>query len=456
MVQGNCRQIAEVLAASSAFPDCEFQGISTDTRSLEAGMLYLALRGERFDGHAFLEQAGRAGAVAAVVEQARESALPLIQVADTRQALTRLASWWRQQFSPPLIAITGSNGKTTVKEMLRAIFARSGRVLATEGNLNNEIGVPLTLFRLGPEHQRAVIEMGANHSGEIARLSALARPRVAVITQCAPAHLEGFGSVDGVARAKGEIFSGLVDDGIAVINRDDHYADFWSELVHTRQLRGGEFGPILDFGLDSAAAVGAGEIELLATESRFLLRSPLGEIPVSLPLPGRHNIANALAAAACALAAGADLSQISAGLGELKGVQGRLQPRPAARGVTVLDDTYNANPTSLEAALSVLAASSGPRWLALGDMLELGVEGEALHTRAGLLAREAGVERLLTLGELTRASVQAFGPGATHYPNHQALLADLRAELPAGATLLVKGSRGSRMEQIVQEVVGRE
>jgi len=446
MIETTLHTLATLLQAPLSAQDAAFRGVSTDSRTLAPGMLYVALPGERFDGHDFIAEAARRGAVAALVSRPVNSPVPLIPVENTRLALGRLAAWWRGRFDPALVAVTGSNGKTTVKEMLRNIFAQSGPVLATQGNLNNDIGVPLTLFGLDTTHRYAVIEMGANHPGEIAYLSGLARPQVAVITLCAPAHLEGFGGVEGVAQAKGEIFSALPGHGTVVLNRDDAFYPFWRSLPSVQGK------VVLDFGLSPEAAVRAGDLEQDSLRSRFRLLTPFGSRAVELPLPGRHNVLNALAAAACALAAGSTLDHVRAGLDTMQGVKGRLQKREAGHGVIVLDDTYNANPSSLNAAIAVLAGCPAPRWLALGDMLELGADGAALHYQAGQAARAAGIERLLAVGALSRQAAEGFGDGARHYPDTQALLDDLRASLPPGATLLVKGSRGARMERVVEGV----
>jgi UDP-N-acetylmuramoyl-tripeptide--D-alanyl-D-alanine ligase len=323
--------------------DIRFRGVSTDTRTLQVGQLFVALRGPNFDAHQFLAQAADAGAVAALVEHDVAASMPFLKVSDTRAALGQLAASWRAQFSLPVIAVTGSNGKTTVKEMIAAILAKAGPVLATQGNLNNDIGVPLTLFDLGDAHRCAVIEMGANHPGEIASLCGIARPTIAAITLCAPAHLEGFGSVEGVAKAKGEIIAGLPGDGTAVLNADDPYLDLWRGLAGTRS--------VVTFGLGSGADVSA-RINGAADpdRSRFQLLTGQGEADIDMPLPGRHNIMNALAAAACTLAAGVALDAIRDGLNGMLPVKGRLVVKHLRSGARLIDDTYNANPSSLRAA----------------------------------------------------------------------------------------------------------
>jgi UDP-N-acetylmuramoyl-tripeptide--D-alanyl-D-alanine ligase len=421
--------------------DAEFYGVSTDSRAIEAGMLFIALRGPNHDGHDHVAAAVESGAAAALVERPLPVAIPQLIVADTRLALGRLAAAWRRELQTPLVAVTGSNGKTTVKEMCAAILSRAGATLATRGNLNNDIGLPLTLLRLTPEHRYGVIEMGANHPGEIAYLTGLTAPQVAIITNAAPAHLEGFGSVEGVARAKGEIFAGLSDNGVAVLNADDAFAPLWQELsAGHRSLR---------FGLAKAADVGARGLGD-AHGSELEVLTPLGSFRLNLPLPGRHNIMNALAAVSAALALNIDFADIAAGLESLSAVKGRLTTRSGRNGATILDDSYNANPASLRAGLEVLATCSGRRLLALGDMGELGGDAEALHRRVGQEARELGVDGLYATGKLSLAASEAFGEGGHFYEQQQQLIEALLPQLDTEVTVLVKGSRSSRMERVVE------
>jgi UDP-N-acetylmuramoyl-tripeptide--D-alanyl-D-alanine ligase len=441
-------EAAQALGAECIGRDTALAGVSTDTRSLRPGELFVALQGPHFDGHDFIAQAAAAGAAAALVSRAVETDLPLLRVEDTRLALARLAHAHRARFAIPLVAVTGSNGKTTVKEMLAAILGQTGPVLATRGNLNNDIGVPLTLLRLTAEHRRAVIEMGANHPGEIACLTALAHPTVALVTNAGPAHLEGFGSIEGVAHAKGEIYCGLAPGGVAVINADDAYAPLWERLNEQRRC--------LRFGMRESADVSADPggmhlvIEGAQVHTRFTLRTPSGAVDVRLPLAGRHNVMNALAAAAAALATGAGLEEIRAGLQDLRGVNGRLQLRPGVGGAWIIDDSYNANPASVAAAIDVLAAYPGMRWLLLGDMAELGESGEALHRQAGEQARAAGIDRLWATGSHSRAAVDAFGAGGRHFATQDELAEAVRAGLHPAAAVLVKGSRSARMERVVE------
>lgn len=445
---GEARAVLDAAPGRGGESEVRFRGVSTDSRRDCTGALFFALRGPNFDGHDHVEAAARAGAVAAVTESPSSEGLPRVVVADTRRALGQLAAKWRGRFDLPFVAVTGSNGKTTVKEMIASILRRRHRTLSTAGNLNTDIGLAGTLFGLDPEHRRGVVEMGANHPGEIADLARLCAPRVGVVTQCAPAHLEGFGSVAGVARAKGELFESLPSDGVGVVNADDAFAGFWTGQLGRRE--------ILRFGLESPADVSA-EFTPGERGSRITLATPDGGAVVELALPGRHNVMNALAATAAGLAIGEPLAAIREGLEGMRPVPGRLCMRSLDGGSVLLDDTYNANPGSLRAALDVLAGRGGECWLALGDMAELGGEERELHAEAGRLARDRGVARLYGLGPLAAEAVRAFGPGGRHHPSHDALVDELRADLRARSpiTVLVKGSRSMGMESVVQALGGR-
>ncbi len=435
---------ATVLQATLRGSDAEFSGVSTDTRTLRRGDLFVALIGPNFDGHGFVNAAAEKGAIGALVSCHLEADIAMVQVADTRLSLGRLAAHWRRQFQIPVIAVTGSNGKTTVKNMLAAILNVTGPTLATQGNLNNEIGVPLTLLRLRQGDRHAVIEMGMNHPGEIGYLSNLARPTIALINNAGAAHLAGLGSVEAVARAKGEIYAGLAADGIAVVNADDAYADLWRELAAPHR--------VITFGLDKTADVSA-QFELDAGGSTIHLKTPHGGISMRLSLLGRHNVMNALAASSAALAAGVSLADIQAGLEKLKSISGRLEVKRGRNGARVLDDTYNANPGSLAAGVEVLKAASGERVLVLGDMGELGAAARDIHRRVGLLAKNLGIEHLYAIGELTPDAVEAFGQGAQHFTSHEALVENLRDAMHAGMTVLVKGSRLMKMERVVAGIL---
>ncbi len=438
-------EVATLVNGRLVGEDAWVEGVSTDTRRLTPGCLFIALRGERYDGHEFVRRAATLAAGAALVAREIDGGPAQIVVGDTLAALQRLAAAWRLRSNAPVLAVTGSNGKTTTKTMLAAILGQAGRVLATRGNLNNHIGVPLTLLELGAEHDFAVVEMGANHPGEIALLTRLARPNVGLITNAGDAHLEGFGSREGVARAKGELFADLAADGIAVINADDAYADLWGELAgDRRQLR---------FGLRGKTEVRAHDVVTEANGMRFVLTAPDGEAAVTLPLAGRHNVANALAAAAAAAAVGTPVAAIAAGLAAVPPVAGRLRARPAVGGATLIDDSYNANPDSLAAAIEVLTAGTGQAWLVLGDMAELGDATEMRHTEAGRLARKAGVRRLFTIGRHSVLAARAFGGDARHYEEREALIRDIADGLSSDVTVLVKGSRSAGMEQVVEALV---
>jgi len=441
-------QAAQVLHARQEGADARFAAVSTDTRTIQPGDLFIALKGENFDGSRFVAQAAQAGAVAALVNESsviEGAPCPLLRVPDTRLALGRLAAHWRSQFEIPLVAITGSNGKTTVKEMLAAILrvatGNDESVLATKGNFNNDIGMPLTLLRLRAEHRYAVIEMGMNHPGEIDYLTRIARPDVALVNNATGAHLQGLGSVENVARAKGEIFAGLANDGVAVINADDAHAALW------RTLAGGQ--RMLDFALEHPAAV---QGKWVAQDYGGLLhaRTPAGDLRIALQVPGEHNARNALAAATAALALQIPLSSIIKALEGFGGVAGRLQRKQALHGATLIDDTYNANPASMRAALEVLAQAKGKRIFVLGDMGELGEDAAQFHRELGIAARELGIERLFALGALSVEAVREFGAGAQHFTGIEDLHAALSKELDPQTTVLVKGSRFMKMERVVQ------
>ncbi len=420
--------------------------VSTDTRTLDAGALFVGLRGPKFNGDEFVAAAASAGAVAAMVSRPMPVELPQVVVADTLLALQALARAWRTAFSLPLVAIAGSNGKTTTKEMTAAILRQRGPCLATRGNLNNHIGVPLTLMGLDATHRSAVIELGANRRGDVAELCGFAQPTVGLITNAGAEHLEGFGDLDGVAQGEGEAVASLRSDATAVINADDPYADYW------RGLAGGR--PIRTFGVQRPAdftATGIAQtIERGDFLTRFMLRSPAGEVPVTLVAGGAHNIVNALAASAAAAAAGATVQDIAAGLGAFRPVAGRLQLKAGPLGSQIIDDSYNANPSSVRAGLEVLAGLQSATWFVCGEMAELGPESAALHAGIGSYARECGVQRLFAVGAGTHATVDAFGGGAEWFADVQALTARVHDELCPGVTILVKGSRINRLERVVQ------
>jgi len=444
--------IVEALNGQLVGEDVQFFGVSTDSRKISQGDVFVALRGEHFDGYKFIENATGDGAVAVLANadsyQGEQCACPLLLVEDTRVALGLLAAFWRKQFQVPLIAITGSNGKTTVKEMLASILrvtaGSADAVLSTEGNLNNDIGMPLTLLKLNEAHRYAVIEMGMNHPGEIDYLSRIAEPDVALINNASGAHLEGLGSVNAVAHAKGEILNGLSAYGTAVINADDEYAPLWRELSGAHQL--------LEFGLNPDADVhGTWQSE----ENGLLLdvTAPQGMFGASLQVAGEHNALNALAATTAAVALNVPLEKIAAGLENFAGVAGRLQHKAGLCGALLIDDSYNANPASMSAAIKVLSDAQGKQVLVIGDMGELGSESTKLHVAIGKEAKQAGIDKLFTLGKLSERAAQEFGKGAQHFEQIEKLLPMLKDELDENTTLLVKGSRFMHMERVVQFLV---
>jgi UDP-N-acetylmuramoyl-tripeptide--D-alanyl-D-alanine ligase len=448
------KEAAQMLCADWSGKDVLFTGVSTDSRTLKQGNLFVALTGENFDGSRFVGNAVEKGAVAAMLNQAADSNdlpvnIPLIRVKDTRLGLGQLAASWRNRFTLPVIAVTGSNGKTTVKEMIASILRQVtvnesvDSILATEGNLNNDIGVPQMLLRLRQHHRYAVIEMGMNHKGEISYLTQLAKPTVALITNAGEAHIEGLGSVEAVARAKAEIFEELDRQGTAIINADDRYASLWRKCAGSRQ--------IMDFGLRERARITA-EYQTHSLISRMQLKLPDGIAEVELQVSGMHNIYNALAAAAATAALGISKELIASGLGSFRGVRGRMENKSGLRHARLIDDTYNANPESVRAALAVLAATQGKRILVLGDMGELGQSAVDLHRTIGRNARKAGLDQLLTLGELSAYATEEFGKGAQHFNTLDELLDVAKRLLADDVTLLIKGSRFMQMERVVKQL----
>jgi UDP-N-acetylmuramoyl-tripeptide--D-alanyl-D-alanine ligase len=417
-----------------------FSGVTTDSRAVREGDLFIALKGERFDAHDFVEASEAKGATACLVSRlVPHAARPQVVVDDTRFGLGRLASYWRRKHALPLVALTGSNGKTTVKEMLSAILAAHcdtrDVVLATEGNLNNDIGMPLTLLRLRDSHRFAVIEMGMNHAGEIDYLARIAQPTVAVVNNAQRAHVGILGSLEAVAHAKGEIYGGLAGSGIAVVNEDDAFAGYWKKLNTGRR--------IVTFGLRDSA-----DVRATSSGSQVRFVTPVDAFAVTLQVAGEHNVRNALAACAAAHALEIPPHAMQDGLNHFAGVPGRLQRRRGIGGSVVIDDSYNANPESMRAALNVLAAQSGPKVFVMGDMGELGAGAEAMHAEVGAFAKASGIDRLLALGDLSRHAVRDFGKGAEHFADIGALQEAARRAAAAGATVLVKGSRFMRMERV--------
>ncbi len=447
------REAANAIGARVIGEDVRFDSVSTDSRTLARGALFVALSGERFDGRRFVGSAKGRGAAAAMVSEEPGSGtmdreLPFVVVKDTRVALGRLAAHWRGRFDIPLVAVTGSNGKTTVKEMIAAILrAHFGEThaLATEGNLNNDIGLPLTLLKLRRNHRAAVVELGINHPGETAALAAVTSPTVALVNNAQREHQEFMKGVAEVAREHGAVFAAMRPNGTGVVNADDEFSGYWRELLAGRRIR--------DFGLERPAQVG-GRHRFTHFGSEIELRTPEGATRVELHVDGRHNVLNAFAAAACALAAGGNLEAVARGLAAFRPVGGRMQRRTARSGAKLIDDSYNANPDSVRAAIDVLAAEGGAKVLLLGDMGEVGERGVEFHEEIGRYARERGIDRLFALGELSSACVAAFGGGARHFATVEDLISAAQGELRPRTTMLVKGSRFMHMERVVAALTG--
>lgn len=434
-------EIASMSSGELRGEDVEVTGISTDTRNLHFGDLFIALEGEKFDGHQFIDDTVEQIVSGVFIHKEVVTQLPSVLVDDTLAGMSRWANAWRKRVDPKLVAITGSNGKTTVKQMINNILSRVGSTCATKGNLNNHIGVPLTLLTLRVDNEFAVIEMGANNFGEIDHLSSLAEPEVAVITNAGPAHLEGFGSVAGVAQAKGEIIHGIRDGGTVVLNADDQYLEVW--LEKSKRLN------VMTFGFaDHATVKGTiNEDQTLSVSVNDVV------ININLPLPGKHNAYNALASIAVGIAFDIDINEIKNGLENADQVHGRLQLKQGMLGATIIDDTYNANPASLQAAIEVLCSQSKEPWLVLGDMGELGEETISIHAHMGELAKAAGVKKLFGLGELAKQAVDEFGENGYFFNKHDVLSRELLNQMNENCCILIKGSRTMHMEDVVNFLI---
>ncbi|WP_318369453.1 UDP-N-acetylmuramoyl-tripeptide--D-alanyl-D-alanine ligase [Enterobacter sp.] len=444
MISVSLSQLAEILHGKLHGQDLTLDAVTTDTRKLTPGCLFVALKGERFDAHDFVEKAKEGGAGALLVSRKLDCDLPQVIVDDTRQAFGELAAWVRQQVPARVVALTGSSGKTSVKEMTAAILSECGNTLYTAGNLNNDIGVPMTLLRLTPEHQFAVIELGANHQGEIAWTVGLTKPEAALVNNLAAAHLEGFGSLAGVAKAKGEIYTGLPLSGIAIMNADNNDWLNWQSVIGERKIW--RFSPNA-----ANSDFTATNVHVTSHGTEFTLQTPTGDVEVLLPLPGRHNIANALAATALAMAVGASLDAVKVGLANLKAVPGRLFPIQLGENKLLLDDSYNANVGSMTAAAQVLSEMPGYRVMVVGDMAELGDESEACHAQVGEAAKAAGIDLVLSVGTLSKTISDASGSGE-HFNDKSAVIARLKTLVADHQiiTVLVKGSRSAAMEEVVR------
>tara|TARA_R110002049_G_scaffold182041_2_gene349686 strand:+ start:105009 stop:106355 length:1347 start_codon:yes stop_codon:yes gene_type:complete len=434
-------EVASMAQGELLGKDVAINAISTDTRNLHKGDMFVALEGERFDGHKFIGESIEKIVQAVLVHKEIETKLPRVLVDDTLKGLSRWAQAWRDKVDPKLVAVTGSNGKTTVKQMLSSVLSGVGSTCYTKGNLNNHIGVPLTLLSLRKNNRFAVIEMGANHFNEIDHLSRLGKPDVAVITNAGPAHLEGFGSVAGVAKAKGEIIHGVKSSGAVVLNADDQYVHVWLEKA--KHLK------TVTFGFSENANV-RGEISC----NNILSVKAWGQVfDITLPLAGKHNASNALAVIAASHEMGVSIEDIKKGLENAEHVKGRLQPKTGISGSVIIDDTYNANPASLQAAIEVLCSQEKEPWLVLGDMGELGIEAEAIHTEIGVMAKSAGVKKLFGLGELAKHAVNGFGDDGFHFDQHEELGRQLRSQVTQECCILVKGSRSMHMEDVVDILI---
>jgi UDP-N-acetylmuramoyl-tripeptide--D-alanyl-D-alanine ligase len=442
-------EIAKVTNGTHVGSDVEVASVSIDTRAIHDGDLYIAIKGHQFDGNEFVDKAERSGAAAAILNKNFTSKLPHVLVDDTRLALAQLAGAWRDKVTAKIVGITGSNGKTTVKEMTAAVLGVAGSVLFTKGNLNNDIGVPLTLFRLSEYHRYAVIEMGANHLGEIAYTSTIAKSDVVILNNAGAAHIEGFGSLDGIAKGKGEIIETLKPDGVAILNKDDKYFEYWLSIAGNKK--------IFSFGLNESADVAARNIQTEIINNAFTTTFDLvtssAVLKVNLKLAGQHNVLNALAATAAGLALDLSLEQIKAGLESVKPVTGRMQPLVGRLGNIIIDDTYNANADSLRVGLDVLANCKGKRWVVLGAFGELGPESPRIHEEIGKLISSKGVVRLLALGSDAKNTARVFGKGATFFDSQDELIGTLKKELTGDETILIKGSRTQRMENVAAALV---
>ena len=445
MITARLSQIAQAIDAKLIGDDVEVSQVYTDSRSSRENGLFIALKGPHFDAHNFLSDVVLQGAKAVVVEQRTALPVPQLVVEDTRIALGKIAAFNREQLRAKFVAITGSSGKTTVKEMLASILQNAGSTYATKGNFNNEIGAPLTLLEMNQEHEFGVIELGANHAGEIAYTAGITKPDVALINNVAAAHLEGFGDLQGVARAKGEIYSQLGKSGVAVINNDDDFADYWKQHIDQQ---------IMTFAVETNGDVVASEISLDENQCpKFILNYKNKKQEIQLSLAGSHNVYNALAAATCALALGVSLKEIAFGLSQTPIVSGRLMMEILTNGCRLIDDTYNANLDSMRAAIELLKGYSNKRILVIGDMAELGEFGRQCHEQIGEIAEQAKIDKLFSCGVLTQFTHKLFSGEGEHYSSQIELIKQLKKEAKANTTILIKGSRSAHMERVVQALM---
>jgi UDP-N-acetylmuramoyl-tripeptide--D-alanyl-D-alanine ligase len=451
MISLTCKEINQILDGVMTGADVLISSVSTDSRNISSGELFIALKGPNFDGSAFVADVKAKGAVAVVVEHPVAEDITQIIVRDTRLALGQLAAAVKARLAPKTLAVTGSAGKTTVKEMMAAVLSRRGQVLSTQGNFNNDIGVPLTMLRLTEQHDYAVLELGANHQGEIAYTTTLAKPDVAIITNVAASHLEGFGDLYGVARAKGEIFNSVTQQGLAIIPLDSEFRDYWLQRLAGKN--------VVSFSADNSSADYHAKNIALNSQgcAGFELICPTGRQFVQLTIPGKHNVVNALAAAAACIAVGASLSDIQLGLAQMQAVKGRTNVKMLTPHLRLIDDTYNANVESVKAAIDLLASYAGYQVLILGDMAELGADARLYHEEIGLYAKKSGINLLFTLGVLSQSASDLFNGQGAHFSSRQALLQRLMPIVSEQqeVTLLVKGSRSAKMELVVQDLLER-
>lgn len=445
-------EIAKALNAPMVGEDVNVVSVGTDSRHIAKGQLFVAIKGEHFDGNSFASEAIAHGAAAVLTSDADIEASPAVLVENARLALGELARYWRQKMNLPVVAITGSNGKTTVKEMVTSILSvAKDNVLSTKGNLNNDIGMPLSLLNIRVNHAYAVIEMGMNHLGEIRYLSKIACPQVALVNNAGVAHIGELGSREAIAQAKGEIYEGLADDGIAIINANDHFADYWKSLNKQRK--------VITFGLDVEADVSA-QYEMENEHILMHLNTPEGTTQFYLGLLGEHSVSNALAASAVAVALGISNNQIVQGLSQFHGVQGRLNLLAGHADAMVINDTYNANPDSMEVAIDVLASQrvGGKNTLifVMGDMAELGADAESMHAEIGEYAKHKGISYLFSFGNLSQLASAAFGANGQHFDDLASLVDEVKANMHIGACVLVKGSRFMKMERVVNAIINDE
>jgi UDP-N-acetylmuramoyl-tripeptide--D-alanyl-D-alanine ligase len=439
MIPLKLSELAEVLGCEMPGRDAKVESVVTDSRKVHYGALFAALPGSQVDGHDFARSAVNLGASALLVQRHLDLDVPQLIVPDVLRALGQVARLVRDRLDPIVIGITGSNGKTSVKEMLASILRQNAQVLATVGNFNNELGLPLSLFELKPVHRYAVLEMGASRAGDIAYLCSIGRPDLGIVNNVGPAHLQGFGDEAGVAKAKGEMFSSLSEEGWAIINGDQPWLPMWLEMNTA--------GHVLTFGTRND-----NDVFVESVGGKPFMVTPQGRFEIRLSLPGEHNLMNAAAATAAALGLGIGLQDIQQGLEKVTPVPGRLNLMRTRAGWTIIDDTYNANPASLYSALQVLANLQGTAWLVLGDMKELGEDSRKLHAEVGDAARLMGVSRIFAIGEMSEYTVDSFGEGASHYPDRDALIQAVCAELRPGINCLVKGSRSMGMEAVVEAI----